>query len=146
MIKVNIITSDEVKKMLPFRKKHLEMAVLKFFNLNNRNNVNINIIFIDNETMTGLNENYKGRKGTTDVLSFLLSDDENIIEGEIYISLERAKEQSMELNEDFAHETIRLVFHGLLHLTGWVHDNDEKYQLMMDETDKFVKMFFEEGN
>lgn len=93
--------------------------------------------------MAELNENYKNRNGTTDVLSFNISDElSDICEGEIYVSLSRAKSQSSEYGVSYTEEIIRLVTHGLLHLGGRVHDSEEEYQAMTSDTEKFVSSFF----
>ena len=67
------------------------------------------------------------------------------VEGEAYISLERAKERSLDYNVSYEEEIIRLVTHGLLHLAGRTHNSDKEYQSMMEDTEKFVNNFFHNG-
>lgn len=99
----------------------------------------VNIVFVGDERMTGLNETYKGRTGSTDVLSFDLSDEgSDILEGEIYISLPRAREQAEEYGAVYTEEVARLVTHGLLHLAGWTHDTEESMAAMTTETERLV--------
>ena len=136
MAEIEIIVSDEVIELFPLKQKQVQ-GFKKY---------DINIVFINNEKMSELNEKYKKRKGTTDVLSFNLSDDTSEkVEGEVYISLESAKERSLDYNVPYEEEIIRLVTHGLLHLAGRTHNSDEEYQSMMEDTEKFVNNFFHNG-
>ena len=105
-------------------------------------NRTVNIIFMDDAAMTELNTRYRGREGTTDVLSFILSETgEDPFVGEIYISLERADVQACEFDVSVADETLRLVTHGLLHLAGRFHNTQEDYELMMRETDDYMQLY-----
>ena len=108
-------------------------------------NGSINIIFVSNSSMTELNEKYKKGVGSTDVLTFNLSDSEEILEGEIYISPEKATEQAEEFKVSVDEELIRLATHGLLHLAGYLHNDDESYREMMQLTDTFVAEYFSKG-
>ena len=146
MTGIKIIVSDEVTELFPLKQKQLQRFAVSVLKSNGIKKYDINIVFINNMKMIELNEKYKKRKGTTDVLSFNLSDETSEkVEGEVYISLERAKEQSFDYNVPFEEEIIRLVTHGLLHLAGHTHDGDEEYQSMMEDTERFVNNFFHTG-
>jgi rRNA maturation RNase YbeY len=71
---------------------------------------------------------YLNDPSKTDVMTFNLGDDE--IEGEIYISYDRAVEQAKENQVDIFNEITRLVIHGLLHLAGY-DDNAEADRAVM---------------
>jgi len=91
------------------------------------------IIFCNDPYIAGLNREYRGRKGPTDVLSFYYVDHgevefyrgsvEEFYLGEIYISLDRAAEQAARRRASLINELRRLVAHGLFHLVGWDHRN-----------------------
>ncbi|MHB9031260.1 MAG: rRNA maturation RNase YbeY, partial [Candidatus Latescibacterota bacterium] len=103
----------------------------------------VNIVFIGDEYMAELNRTYKGREGTTDVLSFNLTNEfAEGLSGEVYISLNRARTQAEEYEVPFEEEVVRLVTHGLLHLSGHIHDTDAQYENMTRRTDELVKEFF----
>ena len=75
-------------------------------------------------------------------MSFNLSDDPSIcLEGEVYVSLDRAREQAEEYDVPFAEEVIRLVTHGLLQLCGRVHDTPDAFKSMTEETDRIMEHF-----
>lgn len=146
MTKVEIIVSDEVFDIFTIRPERIRTFAEKVIKSSGISNFDINIVFIDNNKMTELNERYKKRTGTTDVLSFNLSDEtSNTLEGEVYISLERALEQSSEYCVSGEEEIIRLITHGLLHLSGRTHNSDEDVQSMTEDTETFVRNYFVNG-
>ena len=146
MITVDVIVSEEVIDLFPLEREDVQKYSVNVLKSNGITRCDINVVFIDDEKMTGLNEKYKKREGATDVLSFDLSDNSSdIVEGEVYVSLERAEKQSGECNVPFKEEIIRLVTHGLLHLAGRTHKSEEEYRLMMSDTENYVKDFFQDG-
>ncbi|MFC1573882.1 rRNA maturation RNase YbeY [Candidatus Latescibacterota bacterium] len=117
----------------------------------------INIVLIGDTKMTDLNETYSlsgnilpdknKRSGTTDVLSFDLSEvSSELLEGEVYVSLDRAKIQAEEYGIPFEIEIVRLVTHGLLHLAGRTHDTPESYRAMVDETENLIAIYWERSD
>lgn len=91
----------------------------------------LNVIFVDNAKIAELNHKYVHKNQPTDVLAFDLSDqNKHGLEGEIYISLDRAVEQSKEYKVSFQQELIRLVTHGMLHLFGYRDDSPESKREM----------------
>ena len=95
-------------------------------NQDRKYDASINIVLTDNKRIIELNTRYLNKKESTDVLAFDLSDDRNILlEGEIYICLDRAVEQAKEYNVTFEQELIRLTAHGVLHLLGYRDDSPQ---------------------
>lgn len=140
---VEIIMSDDVDLPLPVDSEHLRKHVSDTLLENGVSSGEFNIVFVGDGFMTELNEVYKGRKGTTDVLSFDLSNDfSEGLSGEVYVSLERAKAQAAEIGVPFEEEVVRLVTHGILHLAGHVHDTDAQYDVMSENTERLVREFF----
>ena len=143
MVDIDIIMSEQVSDTLPVDTERLRIYAADILSRNGIESGEVNIIFIDDKFMAELNRTYKGREGTTDVLSFDLSNEftEGLV-GEIYISQFRARTQSAELSVPFEEELVRLAIHGLLHLSGQVHDTDAQYEEMTHRTDELVKEFF----
>jgi probable rRNA maturation factor len=144
MVEIDIIVDEEVENILPVGLERLEIYIRDVLARNEVTSGELNVVFIGDEFMSELNRNYKSRSGTTDVLSFNLEDNEPSVRvsAEIYVSLERAREQASELNVPFEEETVRLVTHGLLHIAGRVHDTVEEYDSMTAETEKLVRTNF----
>ena len=97
-----------------FFKKLVEL-VLKDEKLSARE---ISVIFCGKKFMRKLHKNYLNKESDTDVITFNLSDSEQV-EGEIYISLDLAKENALKFKVSEESELSRLIIHGLLHLKGY---------------------------
>lgn len=86
------------------------------------------IAFVSDRKMRALNRDFRGKNSTTDVLSFPFEADEfeagenNL--GDVIISLEQAQRQAIENDLDFETEIKQLILHGVLHLCGYDHEND----------------------
>lgn len=103
-------------------------------------NVVFDIIITNNEQVRKLNREYRGIDNYTDVISFALEDYEDIktdvrLLGDIYISLDKIKEQSKNYGHSFLREFSFLSIHGLLHLLGYDHmkKEDEKVMFSLQE-------------
>lgn len=146
MVQIEIITGEGISGQIPISADRLVAYARDIFSGAGVESGECNIVFIGDRFMTELNETYKGRSGTTDVLSFNLTDERSDgLCGEVYVSLERAKTQADEEGIPFDEEVIRLVTHGLLHLTGRVHDTEDAYASMTVKTEELVKSFFSES-
>lgn len=96
------------------------------------------ITFIDDDKMHEMNLQYRGIDRTTDVLSFALNDSVNsfiseiTVLGDIFISIPKMKSQSVEYGHSEKRELSFLCIHGLLHLLGYDHMNEEDEKVMFD--------------
>jgi probable rRNA maturation factor len=140
---VKILKKERVTKCRGTLQRALTMT--------NQRRSNVNIILIDDKFMRRLNRKFTKRAGTTDVLSFEMSErlhskkeDENLFKefadpedvlGEIYINLDQAKKNAQNHQVKFTDEVALLVTHGVLHLLGY--DHKKKYDfLVMREKEK----------
>ena len=89
----------------------------------------LTIAFVSDRQMRELNRQWRGKTGTTDVLSFPAGEDEfanpdgsNL--GDVVISLEQAARQAREHDLTVDEEIAQLILHGLLHLCGYDHETD----------------------
>jgi probable rRNA maturation factor len=87
------------------------------------------VAFVSDRVMRGLNRRWRGKVGTTDVLSFPAGQEEfekgeGLSLGDVVISVEQAARQAAEHGLDFEGEVAQLILHGLLHLCGYDHERD----------------------
>jgi probable rRNA maturation factor len=87
------------------------------------------VAFVSDRAMRELNRRWRGKSGTTDVLSFPAEQDEferaeGLSLGDVVISVEQAARQAAEHGLDFEGEVAQLILHGLLHLCGYDHERD----------------------
>ena len=79
----------------------------------------LNYVFCSDDTIRSINRQYLNHDYYTDIISFELSTKGDPIEGEIYISVDRVKDNAQQLGLTFTNELHRVIFHGALHLCGY---------------------------
>ena len=115
-----LVEEKELKKLIKYGIKYMKLK-----------NVTFSVIFVDDNTIKDLNKNYRNIDRVTDVITFRLADykdvkDGNVtVLGDIYISLNKAKIQSIEYEHSYLRELSFLLIHGFLHLLGYDHMNEE---------------------
>lgn len=99
-----------------------------------------NVIIVDNEYIHKLNREYRNIDRETDVITFALEDDKTFnpdirILGDVYISIDKAKSQSIEYGHSLLRELCFLAVHGMLHLLGYDHmeKKDEEVMFSLQE-------------
>jgi len=121
-------------------------ACLKLENI--ATNAEISLVFVDDQQIRELNRIYRGKDTPTDVLSFPMYDDpenideeEEILLGDIVISLETAQRQAEEFGHSIEREAAYLLVHGLLHLLGYDHLNEEDKKNMRKREEELLEAF-----
>lgn len=106
--------------------------------------VEVSISFVNNDEIHVLNRDYRGVDRETDVLSF--PQYENIKDvseptalGDIVISLEKAKEQSIQFGHSFEREVLFLTVHSMFHLFGYDHDTEENTKFMRKKEEDVLR-------
>ena len=110
------------------------------FTAQNIVSANITLIFGKDELLTQLKKKYFGKNHLTDVIAFRLNDkSEQQVDGEIYISFPRAKENALKFDEPFEKEITRLMIHGSLHLIGYTDDTSNTMNEMTHLEDQYLE-------
>lgn len=95
----------------------------------------IQIIFCQDSFLSQINKDYLKHNTLTDIITFQY--EEHPIQAEIYISLERVKENAESMQTDYLSELSRVIIHGVLHCCGY-SDKTEKDQLKMRERENIA--------
>ena len=90
----------------------------------------LNYIFCNDDYLLEMNQQYLDHNTLTDIITFDLSESKEELTGEIYISVERVKENAVKFETTYADELHRVIFHGALHLCGF-KDKKEADQKVM---------------
>ena len=102
-------------------------------------NGQINIILESDKFIKKLNYKFLNIKAPTDVIAFPLNDHQNnIFEGEIYVSLDRVAENSEFYKVEFSEELHRMVAHGLLHFVGYEDKSKYGKQIMHEKENGYL--------
>ncbi len=131
---------DTIKEIVG---KALEKEELE--NGNHDSHASCSIIIVDNDYIHTLNKKYRNIDKETDVISFALEDDKTCINtgsirllGDIYISIDRAREQALEYGHSLKRELCFLAVHGIYHLLGYDHRNKEEEETMFKKQEEVL--------
>lgn len=114
--------------------------------------VELSVSIVTNEEIKEMNYQFRSRNEPTDVLSFQMDnpfveikDGDNhsipLLLGDIVISIDKVKEQSLRFNHSFERELTFLAIHGFLHLLGYTHDNKETERIMFHKQETILEEF-----
>ena len=118
------------------KKENLEDTELEF-----------SVIIVDNKRIHEINKEYRGIDRPTDVISFALEDNEEIefdhyrVLGDIYISIDKVREQAKEYGHSEKRELAFLTVHGFLHLLGYDHMKPEEEKIMFGKQEEILNGF-----
>ena len=99
----------------------------------------INYIFCSNKYLKKMNNDYLSKDYETDVISFDFSKD-NKISGDIYISSETVKKNSIIFNVCFNNELKRVMVHGLLHLLNYDDKSKQELKIMREKENFYINL------
>ena len=105
---------------------------------NGTDTADIQVVFTSDEHLRQLKLQFLGQDHYTDVIAFQLNEADEPLEGEIYISQERALANSRRYHQPYQRELLRLVVHGSLHLAGYEDDTPEGQANMHALEDHFL--------
>ena len=129
----NDINTSELEDYIKYVFKELDIE-----------NAVFNIIFIDNEEIRKINREYRNVDRETDVISFALEDNMDVVYedfrllGDIYISYEKAIEQAETYNHSVKREVFFLATHGILHLLGYDHMDEDDEKVMFGKQNELL--------
>ena len=100
----------------------------------------VNIILCSDEYLLEINRKYLRHDYFTDIITFTYSSADNSLEGELYISIDRIKENSRELNNPLETELHRVIVHGILHLCGYNDKRKEQKKFMHELENRYLQL------
>ena len=134
------ISHEEDLNLDPPISLHVEKIVKETFNFKNILNYDISLVFVSDEYLSDLKKKYFNMNQYTDVIAFRLNEyGTPFVEGEVYISLPRAKENAKIFDEPYSREVSRLIIHGCLHLIGLKDKTNIEKENMTNNEDAILK-------
>ena len=142
--------NSKFKEYEDYEEQYLSLMEIALKMLNIKCDPIVSVSLVDNRYIHRINKKYRHIDRPTDVISFAFLDDGHQYEqvlfkegmvalGDIYISVEKAKEQAEEYGHSIKRELSFLFVHGLLHLLGYDHMNKEDEEVMFSLQDKILK-------
>ena len=104
----------------------------------------LHYVFCSDEYLLQINKDFLQHDYYTDIITFEMADNPRAgVEGEIYISVDRVKENARDLGVRVYEELLRVIFHGALHLCGYKDKTSKDSKKMREMEDKYLELFQE---
>lgn len=120
-------------------KNIIKRLIIEIFISEGKNLNTLNYIFCSDTFLLGINKKFLKHNDYTDIISFDLSESNNIT-GEIYISVERVKENAFTQDVSFKNELCRVIIHGALHLCGYKDKKKSEITVMREKEDYYLHL------
>ena len=98
----------------------------------------LNYIFCSDQYLVQINQQYLDHDTYTDIVTFDNSDEDKIIVGDIFISIDRIRENAIKFNSGEVNELHRVIIHGALHLLGYQDKKAENKKIMTGKEDHYL--------
>jgi probable rRNA maturation factor len=102
--------------------------------------VHLNYIFCSDKYLFEINQQYLKHETLTDIITFDNSENKGMIEGDVFISIERVKANAKTLETDFDEEIHRVLVHGVLHLAGYSDKSKQEKSVMRKKEDAYLSL------
>ena len=122
-------------------KNKLKNFIIYLFEQENTELDELNYIFCSDDYLLQINKNHLNHDYYTDIITFSLEEECNPVIGEIYISLDRVKDNSATHKTSVLEETLRVIFHGSLHLCGYLDKKIKEIKLMREKEDYYINQY-----
>jgi rRNA maturation RNase YbeY len=120
------------------KKTSVKTQIMNLIKSENRKVGNLCFIFCTDDFLLKMNRKHLNHDYYTDVITFDYTADD-LVSGDIFISVERVNENAGEFGVPFNHELNRVMYHGVLHLCGYGDISDEEKQTMREKEDFYLK-------
>lgn len=101
----------------------------------------LNIIFCTDEALLEINKNFLKHDYYTDIITFPLSAKGKPVQAELYISVDRIRDNAKQGKVSFKEELHRVIFHGCLHLTGYGDKSSQQIKKMREREDHYLRLY-----
>ena len=126
----------------PFTNRNaLKKAIDKLFKLEKRGLENLNIIFCTDEALLQINRDFLQHDYYTDIITFPINYTKTSIEAELYISIDRVRDNAKHSSVSFKEELHRVIFHGCLHLVGYNDKSSQQIKKMREREDNYLRLY-----
>lgn len=119
----------------------LKLFVQQIFKREKKKLVNLSYIFCSDKYLLNINKTHLNHNYYTDIITFDLSETNDAITGEIYISTDRVRDNAAALGVTIQEELHRVIFHGALHLCGYKDKTQKDQKAMRAEEDKLLAKY-----
>ncbi|RDC65673.1 rRNA maturation RNase YbeY [Adhaeribacter pallidiroseus] len=131
--------AEDIPFTIPDENK-LKDWIARVINFYEFNLENLTFIFCYDDYLLDINKSYLNHDTLTDIITFDNSDEEQTIEGDIFISIDRVKENAINFNVLLLEELHRVIIHGVLHLIGYDDKTESNKTEMRQKEDYWLSL------
>lgn len=151
---MSLIVNTEYELNVDMEVDFNELYLLLKNHLNLNTDYDLSVSLVSDEYIHTINKTYRNIDRVTDVISFAMLDNDDLVNfaasaldlGDIFISVETACRQAKSLNQSLEAELRFLFVHGLLHLLGYDHQTKDEEQIMFSLQRKIINEFNQTNN
>ncbi|RYY28564.1 MAG: rRNA maturation RNase YbeY [Chitinophagaceae bacterium] len=122
-------------------RKRLKEFIRQIFTIEGKSLSEITYVFCSDEYLLELNKSFLEHDYYTDIITFDLSEENDRVVGEVYISVDRVRDNAGQVGVSFNTELLRVVFHGALHLCGYKDKRATDKTVMTAAEDKYLALY-----
>ena len=122
-------------------KTKLKSFISSLFKSENISLSELNYIFCSDEYLLQINKDHLNHDYYTDIITFSLEEKGEPVIGEIYISIDRIKDNAISQKANLLNETLRVLFHGCLHLCGYLDKKPKDIKIMREKEDYYINQY-----
>jgi len=122
-------------------KTALKKFIATSFEKEAKKKLGVSYIFCSDDYLLRINQDFLRHDYYTDIITFPLVETDQRVEAEIYISIDRIRDNAAKLKVPFDQELHRVLFHGILHLIGYKDKTSTQKELMRRAEDKWLKAY-----
>jgi len=137
-----IISFNFLEPITLKERNRLKTYIKSVFKKEHKSLNTLSIIFCSDNYLLNINREFLKHNYYTDIITFDLSISKHLIDGEIYISIQRVKENAKTFNTTTKSELHRVIFHGVLHLCGYLDKSHFQKNLIRSKEDYYLQKYF----
>lgn len=104
--------------------------------------IELSIIFCSDDFILNINKQFLNHDYYTDIITFPIEEDDDVLEAELYISIDRVKDNAQSLDKTFINELLRVIIHGVLHLSGYEDKSVKQETEMRSKENLYLTKLF----
>jgi probable rRNA maturation factor len=132
--------ADDVKHPFPTQEEGFISWLENVAKLETKSISSLTYIFCSDDYLLDINNTYLGHDYYTDIITFPYKEGDDV-ESDLYISLDRVKENAEDYDVSYENELKRVMVHGLLHLFGYGDKTEEDIRMMREKEDFYITKF-----
>ena len=136
---VQFFSADANAPIIPRTK--LKSFISDLFKREGKELAELSYVFCSDEYLLNINRQFLNHDYYTDIITFDISEIKEQVQGEIYVSVDRVRENAKQLNQTVQDELLRVIFHGALHLCGYKDKTKPQQLQMRNKEDYYLSKF-----